>query len=120
MTSVTTSPTPQRVIPAGRKQAAKAAAPKLSRQHKPEHMSLEEWQTALRRQFGREQPFTLENIGNEPVFSEFIVRNPERGSAYRVAIRGVMPGDNFCACPDFATNTLGPCKHIEFTLTKLE
>ena len=27
--------------------------------------------------------------------------------------------ENFCSCPDFAVNTLGTCKHIEFTLTKL-
>jgi hypothetical protein len=27
--------------------------------------------------------------------------------------------DNFCSCPDFASNTLGTCKHIEFTLAKL-
>jgi SNF2 family DNA or RNA helicase len=30
-----------------------------------------------------------------------------------------VPGDNFCGCPDFATNHLGTCKHIEFTLAKL-
>src|SRR5262249_4863734 len=28
--------------------------------------------------------------------------------------------DNHCSCPDFATNTLGTCKHIEFTLARLE
>src|SRR5262249_1183972 len=36
-----------------------------------------------------------------------------------VEIRGPQPGDNFCACPDFATNALGTCKHIEFTLGRL-
>ncbi|HEV3259738.1 MAG TPA: DEAD/DEAH box helicase, partial [Gemmataceae bacterium] len=35
-------------------------------------------------------------------------------------IRGIRPGDNLCSCPDFATNTLGTCKHIEFTLARLE
>src|SRR5262249_48910834 len=39
---------------------------------------------------------------------------------YRVAIGGRQPGDNFCSCPDFATNALGTCKHIEFTLGHLE
>src|SRR5262249_2813137 len=29
-------------------------------------------------------------------------------------------GANFCSCGDFATNHLGTCKHIEFTLGKLE
>src|SRR5262249_49425467 len=41
-------------------------------------------------------------------------------SSYRVFIRGTAPGDNHCSCPDFATNTLGTCKHIEFTLAALE
>jgi superfamily II DNA or RNA helicase len=93
---------------------------KLSRLHKPPHMSLEEWQIALRRQFGREQNFTLKNLGEEKIFSEFEVTNPQSKSSYRVHIRGPQPGDNYCSCPDFATNTLGTCKHIEFTLAMLE
>jgi superfamily II DNA or RNA helicase len=83
-------------------------------------MSLEAWQTALRRQFGREQRFVLKNVGDHPIFSEYQVSDPQRGSSYRVAIRGGEPGSNFCACPDFATNTLGTCKHVEFTLGQLE
>ncbi len=93
---------------------------KLSRQEKPQNMSLEEWQTELRRQFGREQKFKLKNLGERPVFSQFRVTNPENRNAYRVEIRGSRPGDNFCSCPDFATNTLGTCKHVEFTLARLE
>ncbi|HZE90793.1 MAG TPA: SNF2-related protein, partial [Rhizobacter sp.] len=79
-----------------------------------------DWQTALRRQFGREQRFGLENLGADPVFSDFRVHNPQSGGRYRVAIRGRALGQNFCTCPDFATNDLGTCKHIEFTLAKLE
>jgi superfamily II DNA or RNA helicase len=93
---------------------------KLSRLHKPEGMSLEDWQIELRRQFGREQNFRLENAGEHPIFSVFNVFNPQSRSTYRVHIRGVQPGDNYCSCPDFATNTLGTCKHIEFTLAVLE
>jgi superfamily II DNA or RNA helicase len=92
---------------------------RLSRTHKPEELSLESWQAALRRQFGAEQDFTLKNIGEHPVFSEFQVVNPQSKRAYRVAIRGTQPGDNFCSCPDFATNALGTCKHVEFTLARL-
>src|SRR5262249_62120507 len=87
---------------------------------KPEGMALEDWQIELRRQFGREQNFTLKNLGEERIFSEFAVTNPQSKSSYRVHIRGPRPGDNFCSCPDFATNTLGTCKHIEFTLAVLE
>jgi hypothetical protein len=91
----------------------------LSRTRRPEGMSLEAWQTALRGDFGRAQRFRLENLGTEPVFSEFTVTNPQTKGSYRVAIRGRHPGDNFCSCPDFAVNTLGTCKHIEFTLATL-
>ncbi|MHB0986639.1 MAG: DEAD/DEAH box helicase [Sulfuricella sp.] len=93
---------------------------KLSRTHVPAELSPVDWQRALRRQFGREQAFGLENIGAEPFFSEFRVSNPQSKSAYRVAIRGKQPGDNYCACPDYATNELGTCKHIEFVLAVLE
>ncbi len=93
---------------------------KLSRMHKPAEMSLEAWQRELRRQFGRSQSFSLRNRGQDPVFSEFEISNPKSQSTYRVVIRGPEPGDNHCTCGDFATNTLGTCKHIEFTLGWLE
>ena len=66
------------------------------------------------------QAFKWKNVGTEPIFSEFEVENPQSGSRYRVAIRGVRPGENFCSCPDFSTNDLGTCKHIEFVLGRLE
>lgn len=78
-----------------------------------------EWQTQLRRQFGRDQAFVLEKLGPERIFSEYSVTNPQTRGRYRVAIRGVEPGSNYCSCPDFATNDLGTCKHIEFTLERL-
>jgi hypothetical protein len=94
--------------------------PKLARTHAPPDISLLDWQRGLRRQFGREQSFGVENLGTEPFFSEFRVSNPVSKSSYRVAIRGRGPGGNFCSCPDYATSELGTCKHIEFTLSRLE
>jgi superfamily II DNA or RNA helicase len=94
--------------------------PKLSRTHAPADLSPVDWQRGLRRQFGREQTFGLENLTSEPFFSEFRVSNPVSKSSYRVAIRGLGPGGNFCSCPDYATSELGTCKHIEFTLARLE
>ncbi|MDP3797073.1 MAG: SNF2-related protein [Polaromonas sp.] len=96
--------------------------PRLSRTRRPPELEVADWQTALRRQFGREQRFGLENLGQEPMFSDFRVHNPTSGSGthYRVAIRGQAPGQNFCTCPDYATNHLGTCKHIEFTLARLQ
>lgn len=94
--------------------------PRLSHTRQPKDMPVADWQTALRRQFGREQHFGLENVGTEPVFSDYRVSNPASGTHYRVAIRGLALGHNFCSCPDYATNDLGTCKHIEFTLARLQ
>jgi superfamily II DNA or RNA helicase len=94
--------------------------PKLSRTLAPADLSPADWQRGLRRQFGREQAFGLENLSGEPFFSEFRVSNPISKSSYRVAIRGLGPGGNFCSCPDYATSELGTCKHIEFALASLE
>src|SRR5205085_2874934 len=110
---------PQGSTTTSRKKPGRKPA-KLSRLHKPENMSLEAWQIELRRQYGREQDFAVKNLGDHPFFSEFHVQNPESKNSYRVAIRGTRLGENFCSCPDFATNALGTCKHIEFTLASLE
>lgn len=95
-------------------------APRISRDRAPAGLSVVDWQRALRRQFGREQAFGLENLGSDPFFSEFRVSNPASKSSYRVVIRGPGPGGNFCSCPDYATGELGTCKHLEFTLGRLE
>ncbi len=52
-------------------------ARKLSRTHKPDAMSVEERQIALRHQFGREQDFALENLDSHPLFPEIAVTNPQ-------------------------------------------
>ena len=86
------------------------AEPRLSRQRKPPTMAADDWQRTLRRQFGRDQGFELQNLADAnraPVFSEFRVVNADSGGRYRVAIRGSAPGDNLCTCLDFATNDLG-------------
>jgi superfamily II DNA or RNA helicase len=104
----------------GRQKTKKAAtAARVSRTRKPEDLSLEQWQIALRRQYAQKQVFRLVNLGTEPIFSEFTVTNPATGGEYRVAIRGQSLGDNYCSCPDFAVNTLGTCKHIEWVLGEL-
>ncbi len=114
------TPPPQPAEPPEPTPEAENRRRKLSRLHKPAEMSLEDWQIELRRQFGREQNFKLQNKGEHPLFSEFQVTNPQSQNTYTVHIRGARPGDNHCSCPDFATNTLGTCKHIEFTLARLE
>lgn len=93
-----------------------AAYKKVSYYKKPETLSLEEWQFALRKKYAELNPPTIERIGNEVVFSEYIVRNPDRKSSYSVSIRSNDNSRNFCTCYDFKTNRLGTCKHIEAVL----
>jgi superfamily II DNA or RNA helicase len=100
----------------GKNRKKHKAEKKLSRQRKPDNMHLDAWQVELRRQFGRDQKFRLKNLGPDPIFSEFELTNPQTQRTYRVAIRGAALGENFCSCPDYAVNTLGTCKHIEFTI----
>jgi SNF2 family DNA or RNA helicase len=87
--------------------------------HKPDDMTIDEWQAGLRRQFAITQNFIVENIGDHPVFSDFNVNNPISSKTYKVAIRSKEPGLNFCSCPDFRVNLLGTCKHIEYVLHQI-
>jgi hypothetical protein len=69
--------------PRSKARTAKAAQPaetRLSRTRRPPELEAADWQTTLRRQFGREQRFGLENLGQEPVFSDFRVHNPASGT----------------------------------------
>ncbi|HEV3136719.1 MAG TPA: DEAD/DEAH box helicase, partial [Pirellulales bacterium] len=45
-------------------------------------------------------------------WTDYAVTNRVSGKTYRVALRGLQPGDSYCTCPDFRTNTLGTCKHV--------
>jgi superfamily II DNA or RNA helicase len=80
---------------------------------------LREEQIDLRRRRAAEEHFKITNLGRNRVFSDFQVSNPASGGQYRVSIRGFDVGDNACECPDFKTNTLGTCKHIEAVLAVL-
>ena len=115
MTNTKSKPNKKSKLP-----AVVEAVTRVTRTHKPEDMELEEWQRLLRKQFGERQEFKLVNVGVHPVFSDFHLTNPESGKTYRLAIRGEKAGDNYCSCPDFSINTLGTCKHVEFTLATLK
>ena len=77
-------------------------------------MLIEE-QIAGRRLRARKETFKIEPQG-QGVFGDYQVFSPSSKRLYRVALRGVGLFDNYCACPDYAVNTLGTCKHIEAVL----
>lgn len=56
-------------------------------------------------------------LREDPIFSEFSVFNPDCRRRYRVAIRGARTARQSLFESNFATNDLGTCKYIEFTLT---
>ena len=74
---------------------------------------LREEQIDIRRQRAKAARFQIENLGKKRVFSSYRVTNPESGGRYEVTVHGFDVGDNTCTCPDFKSNTLGTCKHIE-------
>jgi hypothetical protein len=80
---------------------------------------LREEQIDIRRRRAAEEQFRIQNLGRNRVFSDYQISNPATGGQYRVSIRGFDVGDNTCECPDFRTNTLGTCKHIEAVLASL-
>ncbi|MDT8432938.1 MAG: DEAD/DEAH box helicase [Bacteroidales bacterium] len=83
---------------------------------KPGELTVEEWQSALRKQYALEQKFKVRNIGSESLYSDYEVYNPDTGKTYKVSIRDNINSYNYCSCPDFRVNTLGTCKHVEFVL----
>jgi SNF2 family DNA or RNA helicase len=90
--------------------------PLLSNTKKPNDLTVEEWQTILRRQIAQRTVFKISNIGFGAVYSDYSVYNASTKNTYKVALRSSDNSLNFCSCYDFKTNQLGTCKHIEAVL----
>jgi superfamily II DNA or RNA helicase len=67
---------------------------------------------ADRAQRAREEKMAVESGDAGMPWTDYRVTSKLSGKTYRVALRGLEPGDSFCTCPDYRTNTLGTCKHI--------
>ena len=76
-------------------------------------------QIERRRQRALEEITKVANKGHHPLFSLFEVTSIS-GRAYRVEIRSLDELHNTCTCPDYKTNLIGTCKHIEGVLQYLE
>jgi SNF2 family DNA or RNA helicase len=77
---------------------------------------LREEQIDLRRERARAGRFRITKADGKGYFGRYAVKNPATGGQYAVTLRGFDVGDNRCTCPDFKSNTLGTCKHIEAVL----
>lgn len=82
-------------------------------------LTLHEWQYALRKKYAEKSVFGLEKMDGHPIYADYVVKNPEKKSNYKVSIRDNMNSMNYCSCFDFKTNNLGTCKHIEYVLHKI-
>ncbi len=112
-------------MPTKKKTSKKKKPVRIPYHRKPENLSPEEWQIALRKQFAADNQFQIQRLGEHPLYTDFSVYNPTSENTYKVAIRSspeeIAGGDNqnFCTCYDFKTNGLGTCKHIEAVLGTL-
>jgi len=92
---------------------------KASYHKQHDELNMHEWQYALRKRFAEKSTFGIKKLEGHPVFCDYMVRNPESTSQYKVSIRDNDNSRNFCTCYDFKTNNLGTCKHIEAVLFKI-
>jgi superfamily II DNA or RNA helicase len=76
-------------------------------------------QIERRRERARAEILKIVNKGDHPVFSLFEVSSVSKKS-YRVEIRSLDELHNSCTCPDYKSNLIGTCKHIEGVLIYLE
>lgn len=91
----------------------KNAAGKVSYLYKPDNMTLEDWQVALRRQAASKGQFIVSEVGRKEYPGTYRVVNPETKMEYKVVYRGKNNTWNYCSCMDFKTSQLGTCKHLE-------
>ena len=106
-----------------KKTGAKKHAPvkiRVSYTRKPADMSDMQWQIILRQQIAEDENFNVQKISDGVVFADYKVENLKTATTYKVALRSADNSLNFCSCPDFKTNQLGTCKHIEGVLLKIK
>ncbi len=92
---------------------SKSAIPRISPNVKPDNMTLEQWQIALRRYAAMHESFIIAERDRKEYPGYYVVRNPIKHTEYSVVYRGVGSPWNYCSCMDFKTSQLGTCKHLE-------
>ncbi len=80
-----------------------------------------EQEIAKRRKAAQETEFEVSildvEFGDLPTISARV--DSPTGRSYEVRIRSIDRQFNYCECPDFSTNALGTCKHLEAVLQRL-
>lgn len=96
-----------------KKKSQAVRTPKISWVVKPDKMTLEEWQRALRKQIAGEEAMDVAAVDEKNLPGEYEVKNPQTKQTYKVVYRGEGSPWNYCSCMDFKTNHLCACKHLE-------
>lgn len=78
-----------------------------------------EEQVERRRQRGIKELVKIVNLGQNPVYSTFGVTSASE-QVYTVQVHSLTEHLNTCTCPDYFSNTIGTCKHIEGVLSNLK
>ncbi len=73
---------------------------------------LEERAIAERVKRAAEESMKIRGSDKAQPWCDYTVRSANSGKSYRVAMRGMDPGQSYCSCPDFGKNRLGLCKHL--------
>ncbi len=68
----------------------------------------------------RTEKMKVKSADPETPWADYSVTSLLSGKTYRVALRGLEPGESYCSCPDFRTNTLGVCKHVMKTASQVK
>ena len=84
-----------------------------------EQVDLLQEQIERRRKRGLEDLAKIVNQGQHPVYSTFEVTSTSE-RVYTVHMRSLTERLNTCTCPDYRTNMIGTCKHIEGVLANLK
>lgn len=85
----------------------KNAVPKVSYHYRPEGMTLEAWQIALRQQAALKEQFIIAAMNEKQYPGDYKVSNSVSKSECKVVFRGEGNQWNYCSCMDFKTSQ--PC-----------
>ena len=92
---------------------AKNTVNKVSYHYRPDNMTLQDWQIALRKQAAMKEKFVISEKDRKEYPGYYTVTNPASGNEYNVVYRGCKSPWNYCSCMDFKVSQLGTCKHLE-------
>ena len=75
---------------------------------------------ADRAERAKTEKYRLTSSEPKTPWTEYTLTSNASGKTYHLSIYGSEPGEAFCSCPDFRTNTLGTCKHLIYAIDRID